>query len=201
MKGRAKRTHVIAPTFREFFADYFEDIRVQAREHTADSCEYTIREHVLPEFGELRLTEITVGMVNRWSARLITEGYSGATVNGYVNTVRLVLGYALRWDVIDNLPIQKPLDKYEVNLPCNELSLEEERRFLAAFDNEPAFRAWIEKHHPRGEVRQIAGAEKRLFGSKRERHWAVPPSMSYGFGSSDMGRKFVGHAGFEPATT
>jgi integrase len=169
IKGRAKRAHVIAPTFREFFTEYFEDIRAQVREHTADSYEYTIREHILPEFGELRLTEITAGMVNRWSARLITEGYSGATVNGYINTVRLMLGYALKWDVIEDIPIKKPLDKYEVNLPCNELSLDEERRFLAAFDNEAVFRGWIAKHHPRGQIRVVAGpgAKKQLFGTKR----------------------------------
>jgi len=46
IKGRAKRAHVIAPTFREFFTEYFEDIRAQVREHTADSYEYTIREHI-----------------------------------------------------------------------------------------------------------------------------------------------------------
>lgn len=169
IKGRAKRAYVIAPTFREFFTEYFEDIRAQVREHTADSYEYTIREHILPEFGELRLTEITAGMVNRWSARLITEGYSGATVNGYVNTVRLVFGYALKWDVIEDIPIKKPLDKYEVNLPCNELSLEEERRFLGAFDDEAAFRGWIAKNHPRGQIRLVdgPGAKKQLFGAKR----------------------------------
>jgi integrase len=169
VKGRAKRAHVIAPTFREFFTEYFEDIRAQVREHTAESYKYTILQHILPEFGALQLTEITAGMVNRWSARLITEGYSGATVNGYVNTVRLLLGYALKWDVIEDLPIRKPLDKYEVNLPCNELSLDEERRFLAAFDNEEGFRGWIAKHHPRGQIRLVAGpgASKQLFGAKR----------------------------------
>ena len=168
VKGRAKRTNVVAPTFQEFFDDYFDDIRAQVREHTADSYEYTIRVHILAEFGPLRLTDITAGMVNRWSARLITEGYSGATVNGYVNTVRLVLGYALKWDVIDDLPIKKALDKYEVNLPCNELSLDEERQLLAAFDDEEAFREWIARHHPRGQIRLVGSTKgKQLFGAKR----------------------------------
>ena len=168
VKGRAKRANVVAPTLREFFEDSFADIRAQVREHTADSYEYTIRVHLLPEFGAVRLSDFTAGMVNRWSARLITEGYSGATVNGYVNTVRLLLGYALKWDVIDDIPIKKALDKYEVNLPCNELSLEEEHRFLAAFDDEDAFREWIARHHPRGQIRLVGlPKEKRLFGAKR----------------------------------
>ena len=166
VKRRAKRVHMIAPTLREFFDEYFEDVRAQVRDHTADSYEYTIRTHILPEFGELRLTDISAGAVNRWSARLITVGYSGATVNGYVNTVRLLLGYALKWDVIDDVPIKKPLEKYDVNLPCNELSLDEERRFLAAFDDEPAFRQWIAKHRPAGEER-VALTEDLRFGGKR----------------------------------
>lgn len=166
VKQRARRTHMIAPTLREFFDEYFEDIRAQVREHTADSYEYTIRTHILPKFGELRLTDITAGAVNHWSARLVTVGYSGATVNGYVNTVRLLLGYALKWDVIDDVPIKKPLDKYEVNLPCNELSLDEERRFLAAFDDEPAFRQWITKDRPAGKE-SIAAPEHCRFGGKR----------------------------------
>ena len=167
VKRRAKRVHMIAPTLREFVDEYFEDIRAQVRDHTADSYEYTIRTHILPEFGELRLTEITVGAVNRWSARLITVGYSGATVNGYVNTVRLLLGYALRWDVIDDVPIKKPLDKYDFNLPCNELSLDEERRFLATFDDEAAFREWIAKHRPAGEESAAVPGDQRFGGKRR----------------------------------
>ncbi|HKO55059.1 MAG TPA: hypothetical protein VJ276_04220 [Thermoanaerobaculia bacterium] len=96
----------------------------------------------------MRLSDVTAGMVNRWSARLMSDGYSGATVNGYVNTIRLLLGYALKWDVIEDLPIKKSVDKYKVNLPCNELSLDEERRFLAAFDDEPAFRGWMRSTIP-----------------------------------------------------
>lgn len=168
VKRRAQRVRMIAPTLREFFTEYFEDIRAQVRDHTADSYEYTIRTHLLPAFGEMRLSQITSGAVNRWSARLITAGYSGATVNAYVNTVRLLLGYALKWDVIDDMPIKKVLEKYDVNLPCNELSLDEERRFLGAFDDEVAFRQWIAKHRPRGEERLIAQNERlHLFGGRR----------------------------------
>ncbi len=155
---------------REFVDECFGDIRAKVRPHTAASYDYAIRAHILEEFGPLRLFEITTGKVNRWSARLISQGYSGATVNGYVDIVRLLLGYAFRWDILEVLPIKaSALDRYKVNLPCNELSSEEEQRFLAAFDNEAAFRKWIERHMPRGHVRQLprAKAKPKLFGAKR----------------------------------
>lgn len=169
IKGGARRPQLIAPTLQEFFDECFDTIRGRVREHTADSYEYTARKHLLPEFGKHRLSEITSGVVNRWSARLLNEGYSGATVKGYVNTLRLLLGYALRWDIIDELPIKKALDTIEVNLPCNELSLDEERRFLAAFDDEHAFRGWIGRRMPRGQVRLIGGkrTKSQKFGAKR----------------------------------
>lgn len=170
VKGRAKHAKLVSPTLREFVRECFDDIRAEVRENTAVDYLYAIERHILPEFGDMLLAEITTGKVNRWTARLIGQGYSGATVNGYRDVAVLLLGRAYRWDILEVMPVKTTaLKRYAVNLPCNELSGDEEQRFLAVFADEPAFREWIAKHMPRGEVREISGsgAKHQLFGARR----------------------------------
>jgi integrase len=169
VKSGAKRVHVVAPTFAEFIDTYFEDVAAQVRSYTARSYRYVVDEHLLAAFGAVRLSEITSGRLNRFSAHLISNGYAGATANNYVNVMHLLLGYAAKWDVIEEVPTKKALDKYAVNEPCNELSADEERSFLAAFDDEEGFQHYLAAHMPRGNVRELRplAGESARFGTRR----------------------------------
>jgi hypothetical protein len=59
-----------APTFREFITDYFPSIEANVSEKTARDYRWAIDRHLLPQLGGLRLDEITLGILNRLSARL-----------------------------------------------------------------------------------------------------------------------------------
>jgi len=153
-----------APTFREFITDYFPSIEASVAKKTARDYRYAIERHLLPQLGALRLTEITSGVLNRLGSRLNAAGYAGATVNNYVSLASLLLGYAVEFDVIEELPLKKKLKRQKANRPCLELSAEERARFLAAFDDEPGFRRFLSETMPKAKPRQ---ANDTRFGSRR----------------------------------
>jgi integrase len=144
-----------APTFREFITDYFVSIEAGVSTNTARDYRYAIDRHLLPHLGTFRLTEITSGVLNQLSARLKAAGYAGATVNNYVNLAALLLGYAVEFDVIEELPLKKKLKKQKANKPCLELNAEERARFLAAFDDEAGFCRFLSETMPKAKPRQV----------------------------------------------
>lgn len=153
-----------APTFREFITDYFPAIEASIAKKTARDYRYAIDRHLLPQLGALPLDEITSGVLNRLGARLSAAGYAGATVNNYVNLAALLLGYAVEFDVIADLPLKKKLKKQKANKPCLELNAEERTRFLVAFDNEVAFRRFLTETMPKA---KSAAVKDSRFGARR----------------------------------
>jgi integrase len=81
-----------------------------------------------------------------------------------MNLAALLLGYAVEFDVIADLPLKKKLKKQKANKPCLELNAEERVRFLTAFDDESAFRAFLADTMPKGKPAQ---ANDSRFGSRR----------------------------------
>ena len=158
------RPSPVPPTFREFITDYFVSIEANVSEKTARDYRYAIDRHLLPRLGALRLDEISSGILNRVSASLTSAGYAGATVNNYVNVAVLLLGYAVEFDVIGELPLKKKIKKRKANKPCLELTAEERVRFLAVFDDEPRFRAYLAETMPKPEPAQRFGAQ-RAYGA------------------------------------
>ncbi|HXA18963.1 MAG TPA: tyrosine-type recombinase/integrase [Thermoanaerobaculia bacterium] len=153
-----------APTFCEFITDYFPSIEANVKEKTAIDYRYSIDRHLIPQLGALRLTEITSGVLNRLGASLKASGYAGATVNKYMTLAALLLGYAVEFDVIAELPLKKKLKKQKANKPCLELHAEERAAFLAAFNDEPGFRRFLAETMPKGKPRQTSDGR---FGSRR----------------------------------
>jgi hypothetical protein len=64
-RGSTKPT-AIAPTVRAFYEAYFDLIAEGVSTSTADGYRTVINRYVLPRFGEMRLSEITAGVVNVW---------------------------------------------------------------------------------------------------------------------------------------
>jgi integrase len=159
-----KRPSPEAPTFREFITDYFPSIEANVSTKTARDYRYAIDRHLLPRLGAFRLTEITSGVVNQFGARLKAAGYAGATVNNYMNLAALLLGYAVEFDVIEDLPLKKKLKKQKANKPCLELNAEERASFLAAFDDIAGFRRYLADTMPKP---KSATAKNARFGGRR----------------------------------
>jgi integrase len=175
-RGRARtglrRASPEAPTFREFIKDYLPSIEANVSPKTARDYAYAIDRHLMPAFGAMRLTEMSSGALNAFGARLKAGGYAGATVNNYMNLAALLLGYAVEFDAIGELPLKKKLKKFKPNKPCLELNPDEHARFLAAFDDEAGFRRYLAETMPRPKAVPV---EKAGFGGRRAYGAAMRP--------------------------
>ncbi|MCM2317404.1 MAG: N-terminal phage integrase SAM-like domain-containing protein, partial [Thermoanaerobaculia bacterium] len=155
------------PTLRQFIDASFHLIEASVAPSTARDYKYVIKRHLLPAFGSTLLTGISTGMVNRFSAGLLAEKYSPWSVHNFVNVLQLLVGYAVEFGVIEASPLRTRPKRYKLEKPCNELSDDEERALLAAFDDEAGFRARLEAEMPRGERSVIELPDADPFGGRR----------------------------------
>src|SRR5207244_379741 len=94
----------------------------------------------------------------------------------------ILLRKAVDHDFLDEFPLRKRVIRYKANKPENELSDEERLRFLAAFDDETAFRAMVG-------ARRSAGAAPRTtmsLGVTSTRLAPADASVMRWFGYSDF---------------
>ncbi|MEA2339853.1 MAG: hypothetical protein QOE82_3860 [Thermoanaerobaculia bacterium] len=169
------RPAAIAPTVRTFYEAYFDLIAERIEASTADGYRNVIERYVLPRFGESRLSEITSGAVNVWILEIKKERrkqrekpLAGATLNGYANILRILVNYAVRFDVIEESPFKKPLDREKVNQPKNELTEAECAAFLGAFDDREKYLAHLRSRYRTGAVVACARyPTARSFGGSR----------------------------------
>lgn len=83
------------------------------------------------------------------------------------------MNYAVRFDVIEESPFKKPLDREKVNHPKNELSDAECAAFLGAFADRDAFLAQLRARYRRGTVVACGRyPTPRSFGGSRR--WDSP---------------------------
>ncbi|HEX8407776.1 MAG TPA: tyrosine-type recombinase/integrase [Thermoanaerobaculia bacterium] len=150
---------LIAPTFQEFYDRYFDLIIEGLSPSTAKDYRLVAERCLLPRFGTWRLTDITAGAVNVWIRELKRERraagkrpLAGATINGYANILRVLVNYAVRFDVLEESPFKKRLEREKVNRPKNELSDRECAAFLATFEDREAFVAHLRGKYRRGQV-------------------------------------------------
>jgi hypothetical protein len=94
-------------------------------------------------------------------------------LNGYANILRILVNYAVTFDVIEESPFKKPLAREKVNLPKNELTDDERAAFLSAFNDRAAFLAHLRAKHRTGNVVSCARyPTPRAFGGNRR--WDSP---------------------------
>lgn len=166
---------LLAPTFEEFYERYFPLIIEGLSPSTAKDYRLVAERCLLQRFGSWRLSEITAGAVNLWIRELKLERraagkrpLAGATINGYANILRAIVNYAVRFDVLEESPFKRRLEREKVNRPKNELSDRECAAFLDAFDDREAFVAGLRAKYRRGEVVPCERyPTPRVFGGSR----------------------------------
>lgn len=67
------------PTFAEFAARWFEDLRHELAPATQARYDWELTQHLLPFFADHRLSEITIAEVDRYRTAKLREGRLGAT--------------------------------------------------------------------------------------------------------------------------
>jgi integrase len=112
-----------------------------------------IDEHLLPFFGDVQLVDLTDRHLDEFLVAMNTKRYerNGAKKpysESYINTVlrvlRKVLHRAVQYRNIDRFPFLAKGKWMEEPLVKNELSADERRAFIAAFDDRAGFKAALE---------------------------------------------------------
>lgn len=171
----AERPTLVSPTVRTFYEAYFDLIVEGLSPSTAEGYRMVIEGYILERFGETRLSDVTTGLVNLWIREIKRlrrlngkRPLAGATLNGYANILRVLVNYAVEFDVLEESPFKKPLKREKENRPTNELTDGEVSAFLSAFEDRDAFLARLRVRYRTGTVTACARyPTPRPFGGSR----------------------------------
>jgi integrase len=175
------------PTLKAFVDDHYDEMTARLRPATREFYGAFLRRHLLPKFGTVPLDQLTSQKINAFIGEMLRDGfcpkrgkerrphgctpecvkkpYSGTTINGAVHVLRVVIGWAVELDILDGSPVKKKVKWARQSLPELELTLDERRRFLAAFEDEGLFRAYLARirtppkivPHPSGGMKRVGG--------------------------------------------
>lgn len=171
--GRPKKSL----TFAAFLDLHLEAICSRVTPKTATSYEQFVRNHLRPYFGAMPLSDITMPVVQdfhgylksytsshpRWKGQPLRP----ASINGCLTVLRLLLRDAHGRGLLPRVPAGRWPKAAETPLKL-EASADEQRRFLAAFEEEAGFRALPAADRPAGTRcgrSRFRGRPKTLRGS------------------------------------
>jgi len=93
------------PTFKEYAESWINVSAVaELKESTLSDYREILSNHVLPVFGNLKLSEITKGKIRDFLAEKSNDGYARSTVTHMRNVISNVLNKAVEYEVIPQNP-------------------------------------------------------------------------------------------------
>ena len=127
------------PTLRSFAIEWLETYAVSNNKYsTVVSKESILRLHLLPELGDLLLSEIGPREIERYKARKLTS-LSPKSVNNHLTVLRKCLDTAQEWGLVETIPkvkwLRTPPSEFDF------LTFEEADRLLAHVD--PSWSAMV----------------------------------------------------------
>lgn len=80
--------------FAEISIDWIENKKMQVKESTLSHYKSVIDNHIIPIFGEYRITLISVDIIQNYINKLLKEGLTGKTVNDILTVIKNIFKYA-----------------------------------------------------------------------------------------------------------
>ncbi len=163
-------------TFGAYVAEHWPTMKKRVSERTAALDTDTIEKRLLPFFGALELAKITGPVVRDFVGTLRRDGYvtrggekkafAPDTINMALRALRKILRDAVERGELATYPIRGKLPLEKTTPLRLELSRDELRAFVGAFDDEAGFRAMIAEEHAAGPIRisDHFGGKPRVFG-------------------------------------
>jgi hypothetical protein len=105
-RRRGERVSPSRATLAEIAHEWLET-QVQLRPRTRDAYASSLRNHILPRFGRLRIGEITDNDIALLIAEMHAKGYKGWTIRSTLNPLSRILGNAARRGLIGSNPIRR----------------------------------------------------------------------------------------------
>jgi len=90
--------------FSAFIELYKKDVYPKVRQHTAQTTNYQIKNHILPVFGEMGVASITPKDVADWHNTLIGAGYAETHIRNLHGALSKILNHAVRFYRLQNNP-------------------------------------------------------------------------------------------------
>ncbi|MFZ5479084.1 MAG: tyrosine-type recombinase/integrase [Myxococcota bacterium] len=121
----------VEKNFGEFAAEWFDTyVRANNKPTEQTNKAGTLRYYLLPSFGKLPLSSVTVRQVESLKAELVKKGLAPKTINNHLTILKRCLACAVTWGELERAPHITPLRCPPV--PVGFLSDEECARLLAA---------------------------------------------------------------------
>lgn len=97
-------------TYKDFAANWFQVYVKNNNKHSEIlSKEKILRVHLLPFFGQYKLTAITNIDIEKYKAKKIESGLNPKTINNQLAVLRRSFNIALEWGVVKSCPVIKKL--------------------------------------------------------------------------------------------
>jgi len=169
-------------TFGRYIELYWPGMKTRVSKRTARLETDTIEKRLLPTFRDFELEKITGPVVRDFVGTLRRDGYvtrggerrtfSPDSINRAPRTLRKILRDAVERGELAAYPIRGKLPLEKTTPLHLEMSRDELRAFIGAFDDEAGFRAYIEEEHAAGPVRisDHFGGKPRVFGGGLTRY-------------------------------
>ena len=138
---RRRRGDRVEPV-RDSFADYSRAWleRQDVRPRTYEKYRWALEQHLIPQFGRRRLTQITADDVASFIAAMRRKGLRGWTITSALRPLSLILGQAARKGRIPANPLDQlergERPKHDDQRPKRILNLDEMRKVISAADSE-----------------------------------------------------------------
>lgn len=95
-------------TFEQFVRDHWEPaVKPFIRETTLSAYQMLLRSHILPRFGEARLTDISRAELQTFLAKKLSEGLSSNHVHTIKTTLGKVFSTAVQLEFLDRNPVRE----------------------------------------------------------------------------------------------
>ncbi len=132
-----------AKGFFDWEGDWAKDKVLRGRRLSREQCykhALNVKNHLLPYFGEMKISAIEDEDVSRWQRKMKDDGLSGATINRTTVALRLILKAAYRQKLLRRIPVVEAVAENSqergIFTPQEILSLFErpwpDRRYFAA---------------------------------------------------------------------
>ena len=96
-----------SPLFSQWLGDYNATYRRKLCDTTQSTYAQSIKKHINPRIGNMKLTEIDSGVIQRWFDDLCDEGKSAETIKKIRTVIMPAFNYAVDCGIIPRNPITK----------------------------------------------------------------------------------------------
>jgi len=104
---KLKKSGVMDMKLKVFVEKYFEDKANDLKERTIRNKKYLMEQHIIPYFGEMKMTEIAPADILEWQNEMYKKGFSESYLRMIQNQLTALFTHATRIYDMDVNPIKK----------------------------------------------------------------------------------------------